>query len=83
MLGDTCTTCHQPTTTCTCPEGPCIPANDDGECEDWMNAACVFWKGSDIPNTPIKKNARMSEIILYLVSEINTLKSKVNALENP
>jgi len=83
MLGDTCTTCHQPTTTCTCPEGPCIPANDDGECEDWMNAACVFWKGSDIPNTPIKKNARMSEIILYLVSEINTLKSKVYALENP
>jgi hypothetical protein len=83
MLGDTCTTCHQTISTCTCAEGPCIPANDDGECGDWMNAACVFWKGSDIAGTPIKKNTRMSEIILYFVSEIQTLKQKVYDLENP
>jgi hypothetical protein len=48
-----------------------------------MNAACVFWKGSDIAGTPIKKNTRLSEIILYFVSEIETLKKKVYDLENP
>lgn len=83
MLGDSCTVCHQTTDTCTCAEGPCLPANDDAECEEWARASCIFWKGSDIAGTPIKKNTRLSEIILYLVSEIQTLKQKVYDLENP
>lgn len=84
MLGDTCQKCGQPATVCsgTCEEkSPCLPANDKGECPDWVPMKCVFWTEDPIPGTPIKKGTRMTEVVTYLINRIKELESRVADLE--
>lgn len=85
ILGDYCTFCQGP---CSCQEGcgcedssPCLPNPENGECSDWVKAECVFWMGDDIPNTPIKRGVRLTEIVTYLLARIADHETRIAALE--
>lgn len=83
MLGDECIQCGCKKQECSCPEEdpqPCLPCGD-GECEDWVSLYCSFWKGAAIAGTPIKKDSRGTEIVLYLIKRIKELEARVTELE--
>lgn len=82
MFGDICPSCQLDAIYCNCdsvtvsapcrdPE-PCFPC-ESGDCSTWISTDCVFWMGDPIPGTPIIKGTKLSEVVIYLLSRINTL----------
>lgn len=87
MLGEYCATCQG---TCNCSHddcgcddtpSPCLPGCENGECEEWLPAECVFWMGDSIDGTPIKKGVRLTEIITYLLARIADHEARITVLE--
>lgn len=88
MLGDTCQSCGHNHDSCSCKKTtedcgcgnpqPNIPCTSS-ECPEWWDLKCGFWMGSPIPGTPIKKGTKATEIVMFLLQEINTLKARLEA----
>lgn len=85
MLGDTCPTCNCSPTSCSCSSSPqpLIPGADGAECADWVALNQVLWTGDPVPGTPIVTGSNGTEIVLWMIRELNLLDNRLTDLETP
>lgn len=55
---------------------PCSPYNEE-ECSGYTKMSCVYWDGSDFPEYGIENGMRLTEVVLKLLSKLQSIESEL------